>query len=74
MSQIRPSLSQPALRLFLQTSENFDDPSFTEEMAEGGGGWEFDVGGSGFKGRIRIELDSVPEVGRPQPLSGGKDL
>jgi hypothetical protein len=33
------------------------------------GGWEFEVGGTGFAGRLRIELDAIPEDGEPVPLS-----
>ena len=34
------------------------------------GGWEFPVKGTGFEATLRAELESVPEVGRPTPMSG----
>jgi hypothetical protein len=37
-------------------------------MTEVDGGWEFDVQGTGFEGRFRIEIDQVPEVGKPKPF------
>jgi hypothetical protein len=32
-------------------------------------GWEFDVWGTGFTARLRIELDAVPEIGEATPLT-----
>jgi pimeloyl-ACP methyl ester carboxylesterase len=32
-------------------------------------GWEFTVEGTGFEGRLRIELDAVPETGYPVSLT-----
>jgi hypothetical protein len=40
-------------------------PQPGDEMRKVNGGWEFDVQGTGFKGTFRIELDNVPEQGRP---------
>jgi hypothetical protein len=37
-------------------------------MTEVNSGWEFDVQGTGFEGRFRIEIDQVPEVGKPRPF------
>ena len=34
------------------------------------GGWEFPVKGTGFEATLRAELESLPEVGRPTPLTG----
>jgi hypothetical protein len=36
-----------------------------------GAGWEFDVGGTGFKATLKIELDEVPEDGDPIPILNG---
>jgi hypothetical protein len=41
------------------------------EMAEINGGWEFEVEGTGFQGRFRIEVDQVPEEGPPVPWRNG---
>jgi hypothetical protein len=39
------------------------------EMPRGNKGWEFEVEGTGFKARLRIELDVVPETGWPISLT-----
>jgi hypothetical protein len=39
------------------------------QMDQVEGGWEFTVGGTGFEGRFRVELDAVPETGAPVPLT-----
>jgi hypothetical protein len=61
---------EPKLQLELHTDERFArnpaDQGFIMTRADGG--WEFDVGGNGFAGRFRIELDTVPEEGEPRPL------
>jgi hypothetical protein len=36
------------------------------------GGWRFEVGGTGFEGTLRIELDWVPEDGHPVALEPGR--
>ena len=41
------------------------------EMAKTEAGWEFAVEGTGFKARLRVELDAVPEAGVPTPLTPG---
>jgi hypothetical protein len=38
-------------------------------MLEKDGGWEFRVEGTGFKGRLRVQLDAVPETGPSTPLT-----
>jgi hypothetical protein len=38
------------------------------------GGWEFPVRGTGFEATLRAELESVPEIGRPTPLTGVTEL
>jgi hypothetical protein len=38
------------------------------------GGWQFKVKGTGFEAVLRAELDEVPEVGRPKPLTGVQGL
>ncbi|HET7241350.1 MAG TPA: hypothetical protein VFI77_09325, partial [Gemmatimonadales bacterium] len=32
-------------------------------------GWEFTVQGTGFEGRLRVELEAVPETGPAIPLT-----
>jgi hypothetical protein len=33
------------------------------------GGWEFTVAGTGFEGRLRIELEAIPETGAATALT-----
>jgi hypothetical protein len=67
------AILEPALRLRLYTGEEFqedaaEEPTQGVAMREVDGGWEFDIGGTGFEATCRVELDAVPEEGRPQPL------
>jgi hypothetical protein len=60
------------LKLFLYTGEEFageeTDESIKPPLAHRGGGWQFEVVGTGFEGTLQIELDWVPEDGRPIAL------
>jgi hypothetical protein len=75
---VRAILRAGRLELWRYAGEQFadgGDPAEvpdTERMAFADGGWLFDVKGTGFEGRYRIELDWIPETGEPQPL--GPDL
>lgn len=44
------------------------------EMQPDGEGWVFEVKGTGFEGKLRIELDWVPEVGSPMPMKVQSDI
>ena len=70
---VRALLEHP-LRLFIHTDERFAMdgylPDSKDLMAVEDGGWEFDVNGTGFSGRFRVELDDVPEQGEPTPIKG----
>ncbi len=71
---IRALIEKRPLELYLHTTERFDlpeeklRPGEKTKMTEVDGGWEFDVQGTGFEGRFRIEIDQVPEVGKPKPF------
>jgi len=66
------------LTLYLHADESFASPGFQprdeDRMQVAGGGWEFMVSGTGFRGTFRIELDVVPEAGAPQPIPAGASL
>ena len=72
---IRALLDKNPLELYLHTTEWFDKPDSELKpkekikMIQVSNGWEFDVEGTGFEGRFRIEIDSVPEEGEPKPFS-----
>jgi hypothetical protein len=72
------ALLPPNLKLYLHTSEEFArqgfQPSSQNEMRPVLQGWEFDVKGAGFEGTFRIEIDYVPEEGKPVPLSDVESL
>ena len=65
---VLPTQAEPDLSLFLHTGENFSNKNFMRPMDKVESGWEFEIGGTGFNGRFRIELNWVPEVGWPTPL------
>ena len=48
------------------------DPNYivndADRMRETADGWEFDVGGTGFKGTFGLQLDHVPLEGAPVPF------
>lgn len=44
------------------------------EMQPDGEGWVFDVKGTGFEGKLRIELDWIPQSGTPQRLRVDPDV
>ena len=65
---VLPTETEPDLKLFLHTGEDFGNPDFSSPMERVESGWEFNVEGTGFKGKSRIELNQVPEVGWPKPV------
>ena len=71
----RALLTKRPLELYLYTNERFAQPDLSAssedsiKMQEVDGGWQFEVGGTGFKGTFRIEIDEVPEVGKPQAFT-----
>ena len=66
------TLLQKPFTLYSYADEQFARPGFVSqpanEMRKVDGGWEFDVGGTGFDGTFRVEIDNVPEVGEPLPF------
>ncbi len=75
---VRALLTKQPLELYLYTNEGFAQPDLADsedstllpdapiKMNAVNGGWEFEIGGTGFNGTFRIEIDAVPEVGEPQ--------
>ena len=65
---VRAILSGP-LTLYCHSDERFMDPNYivnnADRMRETADGWEFDVGGTGFKGTFGLQLDHVPLEGVP---------
>ena len=65
-------LLQSPFTLFLHTNEQFAAPGFqpseSEEMEPVDGGWEFKIGGTGFDGILRVEIERLPDVGTPMPF------
>ena len=61
------AILKPTLQLYLYTGEEFadDDDSLKGAtlMQRVSDGWEFDIGGTGFVGTYRIELDRLSESG-----------
>lgn len=68
---VRAMLETP-FTMYSYPDERFAAPGFQpkpeDAMRKVSGGWEFDVGGTGFQGTFRVEIDNVPEVGAPIPL------
>jgi hypothetical protein len=60
-------------RMYSHTGEEFMTATDAQiepyRMKAVRGGWEFEVGGTGFEGTLRVELDDVPEVGDPIPIA-----
>jgi hypothetical protein len=58
---------QKGLNLYLHTSENFSDAALSDAsvkpMEYANGKWNFEIAGTGFKGKFRIELAAIPETG-----------
>jgi pimeloyl-ACP methyl ester carboxylesterase len=60
--------------MWRHTGEEFALPNFTpaepkdQKMEGDGKGWWFDIGGSGFEARLRVEIDAVPSEGDPIPV------
>ena len=51
------------VQLQLYDSEKFRDGTDGAAMTKTEDGWEFAVGGTGFKAKLRISFESVPESG-----------
>jgi hypothetical protein len=55
----------PPYTMFIHDGEQFAAPGYVDDpktlMKKVAQGWEFDVTGTGFKGRFRIEVEQVPE-------------
>jgi hypothetical protein len=72
------AILDPKLELYCHPDETFAKEGFQaparDKMREVKDGWEFDVGGTGFRGTFQIELDAVPEVGAPQRLAFGSSV
>jgi hypothetical protein len=66
---VRALLRKP-LQMYLHTGEELTEAA-GNAMSPVGAGWEFDVGGTGFKATLKIELDDVPEDGDPIPILNG---
>lgn len=68
---VRAVLGRP-LVLYLHTGEEFMSDAYVapaaNRIAPLDGGWVFDVAGTGFTGKLKIELDDVPEDGDPGPV------
>ncbi len=68
---VRAVLGSP-LVLYLHTGEEFMSAGYVasaaNRIAPTAGGWVFDVAGTGFNGKLKIELDDVPEDGDPRPV------
>lgn len=66
------ALLTPPLTLYLHTDESFAQagfqPSPESHMAGTPLGWAFEVASTGFRGRLQIEIDEVPEDGQPVAL------
>jgi hypothetical protein len=69
------AIFKDGLKLFLYTGEEFageeTDESIKPPLAYRDGGWQFEAVGTGFEGTLQIELDWVPEDGRPVALEPG---
>lgn len=57
------------LQLFLHKDERFANNDNGIPMQFNDGGWEFPVFGTGFEATFKIEVDVVPEVGKPKNFS-----
>jgi hypothetical protein len=69
---VRALLGSP-FRMYLHTGEEFMTATAAEiepnKMKAVGKGWEFEINGTGFEGTLKIEIDNVPEVGDPTPIT-----
>lgn len=61
----------PTKKLYLYNNEKFNE--LGKPIDKTNGGWEFSIGGEdwGFEGTFRVELENVPEIGKPQPFGNG---
>lgn len=68
---IRVLLTAPH-RFYAYPDERFADLDYKEQprqaLKHDGKGWLFDVAGTGFEGRFRIEVDDVPKEGEPTAM------
>jgi pimeloyl-ACP methyl ester carboxylesterase len=55
----------PPYTMFIHDGEQFAVPGYVDDpatmMKKVAKGWEFDVSGTGFRGRFRIEIEQIPE-------------
>jgi hypothetical protein len=74
------ALLTPQLTLEWHVDQNFQKKAADgqemrfakQEMTVVNGGWEFPIGDkNSFDGRLRVELDWIPEEGAPEPLAPG---
>lgn len=62
------------IEMWLHTGEEFALRNFTpkaprdQKLKTDGTGWWFEIKESGFKARLRVEFDMVPEEGDPKPV------
>lgn len=65
---IRALLGEP-LAMYRHSDERFAkagfNPGAADRMTKVPGGWQFDVSGDNFRATLQIEIDKVPEVGKP---------
>jgi hypothetical protein len=68
---VRALLDPKKPMLYLHKDERFiqDGSGKDDEMTATPKGWEFPIGGTGFEGTFRIEVDQVPETGDPVFMS-----
>lgn len=64
---------QPPHRFYAYPDERFAAPDFKDQpkqaLQHDGKGWLFEVTSPGFSAVLRIEVDTVPEEGEPQPMA-----
>jgi len=67
---VRTLIDEHPVRVFVLPGEDFGPPDAPKgaEASAGDAGWEFQVGGTGFNGTFRIELDAIPLDGNPVPI------
>lgn len=58
-------------QLFLYNDENFAVDGTPMAKTSDNQGWQFQVTGRNFEGTFRIELDTIPQCGVPQPIAPG---
>ncbi|MBD1865167.1 MULTISPECIES: hypothetical protein [Trichocoleus] len=63
---VRAVTDSNSFQLLLYNDENFSANG--TPMAKTRDGWQFQVAGRNFEGTFRIELDTIPKCGIPQPI------